>query len=47
MNTKEKRIKELETKAKELFIENSNWEDVLEMLSLEENAEYNKLVYES
>ena len=38
------RIQELESKAKELFIENSEWSDVISMLPPEELDEYNKLI---
>jgi hypothetical protein len=38
------RIQFLEAKAKELFIENSEWSDVLSMLPPEELDEYNVLM---
>jgi hypothetical protein len=42
--TDNQRIQYLEAKAKELFIENSEWSDVIEMLPPEELDEYNILM---
>lgn len=43
---KQERLTELEKKAKDEYIENSNWDEVINMLDEDEKKEYNRLLAE-